>query len=75
MEFPDNPSQCVLHNYCEINNFDCLSGLFKKQIKKHKEDRLINANQDAVFSMNLDEGEIIRDVLQSSVKSAIDNTM
>ena len=46
---------------------------FKKQIEKHKQDRLTNANQDTVFSENLDESKIIRDVLLSSVKSAIDN--
>ena len=55
----------VLHwelTFCAVDQ-----ELVKKQIDKHKQDQLTNAKQDTVFAGNLDESEIIRDVLLSSV--------
>ena len=50
--------------------------MIKNQLKNRSrsinKDRLTNTNQDTVFSGNLDENEIIRDVILSSVKFAID---
>ena len=63
----------VLYNYCGLNSSAVDIELFKIQIGKNEQNRLTNTIQDTVFFGNLDEGKITKDVLLSSINSAIHN--
>lgn len=62
----------VLHNYCEISNVPIDDELVQKHIKEiHKDDEIHRAHHDNIFACNTDEGQLIRNVITTYMKTCL----
>ena len=66
----------VLHNYCEMDSCAFDEDLVERQVSKHVHDekKIINV-QDPIYSVNTDEGSVIRDIIKCYIQDNLPDHM